>query len=269
MLKNTFIKISYFCISVIGIYSFVLYFIQESFYVFPDKYYISPLDINMPQMEEKIFINKNNIPITNWYHKGNPDKPAILFFHGNKGQIARFSKQMIPYINNGYTVMMSEYQGFGNTLGTFTQENIYSDAVEAFDFLYNNLGHKKIYVFGYSMGTAPASYLAFYKTDTQGLILAAPFYSLKKIAGEKYIPLARQLIKYELPSYKFIQKYNRPLLILHGEDDTLIPYKHGIDLYNINISKNKSIRIIPNTDHAELFFNDKISASIIDWIENN
>ncbi|MCM1324687.1 MAG: lysophospholipase [Acetobacter sp.] len=249
------------------IYPLVLYCGQKHLYLFPDKGYISPAEKNMPEFIEKPFITADGMRIMGWYAKGEDDKPAVLFFHGNSGQIAKFAPSMKPYIDNGYTVFMSEYRGFGGTIGEFTQDTLYADAAAAFDFLYNTLGHSEIIVFGYSMGTAAASFVAANR-PLLGLVLAAPFYSLKSVAGEQHIPLATMMLKYELPSFQFIKKYQNPLLIIHGDSDTLIDYHHGQDLFAICPSKNKMFRLIPEQSHNALFFGNKGHPEVLKWLDS-
>lgn len=250
-------------------YSVILYITQERFYLNPDKEYISPKKCGMPLFKEVTFKTEDGLSIMNWYIKGDKNKPAILFFHGNRAQIAEFAPLLNPYIKNGFSVMMSEYRGFGASEGSFNQENMYKDAEKAYDYLKHYLKHEDIFVFGYSLGTAPASYLASAKNPT-GIILLAPFYSLKDIAGEKYIPLAKYIIKYDMPSYKFIEKYRGPLLIVHGENDLLIPYHHSKNLYNISKSEKRKLIILPKLAHNDLFFNDKGGHPyIINWINKD
>lgn len=247
------------------IYPFVLYCGQKHLYLFPDMGYVSPQDMGETVFEEKPFLAVDGMRIMGWYAKGNSDKPAILFFHGNSGQIAKFAPLMKPYIDNGYTVFMSEYRGFGGTTGVFTQDTLYSDALAAFDFLHTTLGHQDIIVYGYSMGTAAASFAAVNR-PALGLVLAAPFYSLKKVAGEQNIPLATIALKYELPSYKFIKNYHNPLLIIHGEDDTLIRPRHGKDLFELCPSKEKELKLIPEQSHNALFFKNKGHKAVLKWL---
>lgn len=247
------------------IYPLVLYCGQKHLYLFPDVFYTSPASKGMPEFVEKPFITADGLKIMGWYAKGNEDKPAILFFHGNSGQIALFAPSMKPYIDAGYTVYMSEYRGFGGTVGEFTQDFLYKDALTAFDFLHNELGHSEIIVYGYSMGTAAASFAAVNR-PARGLVLAAPFYSLKTVAGEQNIPLATVVLKDELPSYQFIQSFDRPLLIVHGEDDTLIRLHHGIDLFNLCPSQTKELKIIPKQSHNALFFKDKGHVAVLEWL---
>ena len=131
------------------------------------------------------------------------------------------------------------------------------------------LKYNDIYVFGFSLGTAPASYLAEAKKP-KGVILGAPFYSLKEVAGEKNIPLAKYIIKYEMPSYKYVKNYKGDLLIVHGTDDMVIPAHHGKSLYELSSSNSKKLVLLPKTGHNDLFFNNKgAHPHIIDWINSH
>lgn len=89
---------------------------------------------------------------------------------------------------------MPEYRGFGLSGGRLSEETMYADAVVAFNYLKDRLGHDKIVVFGYSMGTAAASAAAG-MCSADALILAAPFYSLEREVGDKPVPLARLVLK--------------------------------------------------------------------------
>lgn len=246
-------------------YPLVLYCGQKHLYLFPDKGYISPEACGMNGFQEAPFASYDGMRIMSWYAKGDDDKPALLFFHGNTGQISLFAPAMKTYTDAGYTVLMSEYRGFGGTPGDFTQQTLYKDALAAYDFLHDTFGHADIIVYGYSMGTAAASAVAGQR-PAQGLILAAPFYSLKKIAGEKNIPLATVALKYELPSYLFVQNYRRPLLVVHGTEDTLIPPKHGQDLFALAPAKDKMLLLMKGLSHNALFFGDQAHPKILNWL---
>ena len=150
-------KVAAAIVSGCALYIFLLYLLQNCFIIFPDSSYISPQQAGIPRFQEKPFTADDGTKIMCWYAKGNPDKPAILFFHGNAGQIATFSLQMAAYLRKGYSVMMPEYRGFASTPGEFSQENIYRDGAAAYDFLHRQLGHSDIIIFGYSMGAAAAA----------------------------------------------------------------------------------------------------------------
>ena len=244
-----------------------LYFLQEKLYIFPDSKYISPKEAGAPSFKEVYIKADDGVLIRTWLSKGKEDKPFILFFHGNVAQNAEFALMMAQYLREGFGVMMMEYRGFGKAQGKFSQENIYMDAKSSFDYLKKNFSNRDIVVMGYSMGSAPASYLAFLR-EPQRVVLMAPFYSLKSVAGEKNIPLAEMLIKYEMPNYKFIKDYEGKLLIIHGDADSLILAHHGKKLYDLASKAIRQFILLKNIGHREIFFDIKRNGhnKIINWI---
>ena len=66
------------------------------------------------------------------------------------------------------------------------------------------------------------------------LILDAPYYSLSKVAKKSipFMPLSL-LIKFPMPTYKWLKYVNCPIHIIHGTDDKLIPYKSSVRLSKI------------------------------------
>ena len=263
------VKIGYILFLFVCAYTLILYFAQENFYLHPNKKYISPTQCGMPQFEEIVLKTEDNIEMLNWFAKGDKNKPVLLFFHGNRDQMADFAPSLSPYLKEGLNVMMAEYRGFGGTKGKFSQDNLYKDATRVYNYLKDDLKFENIYVFGYSMGTAPASYLASEK-NPKGVILGAPFYSLKEVAGERNIPLAKYIIKYEMPSYKFVKQYKGNLLIVHGTADKVVPVQHGKRLYELSSSNSKKLVLLPNASHRDVFFNDKGGfPHIIDWINSH
>lgn len=251
-----------------GGYLYGLCLLQDRFIFFPDRFYVSPAIAGVPQFEEKPFLSTDGAEIMSWYFKGNDDKPALLFFHGNAGQIATFAPKMINYVLAGYPVLMAEYRGFGTTPGKLSQSAMYDDALAAYDFLQNELGQSEIVVFGYSMGTAAASAAAAQR-PAAGLILAAPFYSLARVVGEKPVPGAKLVLKNELPSYRFVEKFAAPLLIVHGDNDRLIPPHHGQDLFNLSKAADKEFKLIPGESHNGLFFDLGNHRIMLEWLRRH
>ncbi|MBP5534605.1 MAG: alpha/beta fold hydrolase [Alphaproteobacteria bacterium] len=263
-MKNLF-KITLFFFIIFVIYLGVLYFIQDDLLFYPDKQYKSPSDISMSQFLENPLKARDGTDIMTWYHEGDKDKPAILFLHGNGGQIATFAPPLRPILDAGYTVLMMEYRGFGNMPGTISQEVIAQDAALAFDWLKNN-GYSKVIVYGYSFGTAFACALTAIR-QIDGLILTDPFSSLSKIISEKPIPFAKLVLKDAYMSLDYLKKYNAPLLIIHGKSDALIPYQHAQELFDQALSKEKQIELLDNETHISVFFEQKNVPIILQFLK--
>ena len=258
-------KIILFFFVVFAIYLGVLYFIQDDLLFYPDKQYKTPADVSMPQFVENPLKASDGTDIMTWYHEGNKDKPAILFLHGNGGQIAAFASPLRPILNAGYSVLMIEYRGFGNVLGSISKETVMQDGAMAFDWL-KDQGYSKIIVYGYSFGTAFACALTDIR-QADGLILTDPFSSLSKIVSEKPLLFAKFILKDEFMSVDYIKKYTAPLLIIHGKADTLIPYQHAQELYDNAASKEKQIELLENETHVSVFFEQKNVPAILKFLE--
>ena len=67
------------------------------------------------------------------------------------------------------------------------------------------------------------------------LILDAPYYSLTKVTARyaPFMPLSL-LMKYPLPTYKWLKYVQCPIHIIHGTHDKLIPYKTSVKLSQVN-----------------------------------
>ena len=263
--KQTF-KVFLFIGYLFCLYIGTLYFFQYDLLFLPDKRYKSPTAISLPQFHEQRIIGPDKIAVMNWYHEGDKNKPAVLFFHGNTGQISDFAPALVPIMNAGYSVLAMEYRNFGNTDGRISKEIVLQDAVNSFDFL-KTQGHTRIVAYGYSFGTAFASALTSLR-PIDGLILTAPCSSLKKIVSEKPVPFAQYLLKDTYPSDTYVQNYHGPLLIVHGTKDNIIPHPHSQVLYEKSKSPQKELHLVEGENHVSLFWYQRNIPFVLKFLNN-
>ena len=259
------LKIFLFCCGIFVAYLVTLYSIQDYLLFNPNKNYQSAEDISISGFSEVLLKASDGTEIMNWYHKGDENKPAILFLHGNTGQIAYLAPAMPPLLDAGYTVLMMEYRGFGKTKGNISQKTVVEDAALAFDWL-KNKGYSKVVVYGYSFGTAFSSALTEVR-NVDGLILTAPFSSLYQLVSEKNVPFAKYILKDKYMSVDYLKKYNGPLLIVHGKNDKLIPYHHAETLFENAISPDKELKLLDNETHHSVFFENKNIPYILEFLK--
>jgi fermentation-respiration switch protein FrsA (DUF1100 family) len=102
------------------------------------------------------------------------------------------------------------------------------------------------------LGTGIASYLAS-KNQPKQLILETPYYSLLDVAKKRFpvFPL-KILMKYELPTFKYIKKVTCPIALLHGTNDKIIPIQSAVKLYDERKNENISLTIIEGAKHNNL-----------------
>lgn len=253
-------------LSVFAAYAVGLYFLQDMFLYEPDKFYIAPQKINMPEFKENLLATNDGEKIMTWYFKGHKNKPALLFFHGNCKQMAEFAPHLRTFIKKNYTVLMMEYRGFGANKGHINQKNMYADAQSSFDWL-KKQGYQTIIAYGYSLGTAAASNLAATR-PVDGVILTAPFYSMRKLVSQKPVLWAKYLLKDTYDNAAYLAKSKTPILIIHGKKDKLISYINSVWLNEVSASDNKKLYLLENVDHHFIFFAEHNQPYILEWLRN-
>lgn len=244
-----------------------LYFMQDMFIYYPTKYHVSPEEADLWAFEEKSITAADGTELRVWYAKGYNSQPAILFFHGNAWQNSAFAEQLMPLVDDGYTVLMMEYRGFGDSEGKLSQETMYSDVVTAFDWL-KEQGAEKVVATGYSLGCAAAISLA-HQRNVDGLILTAPFASLYKLVGEKPVPFAQLVLKDYYPSEELIKTTQMPTLVVHGKKDRLIPYRHGKIIYNASGTEDKSLVLLDEANHHSIYYRGENMPYLQAWLREH
>lgn len=262
----TFIKIILVALLVFALYLLALYFVQDYLILFPERKYISAQEVKTPEFQELTFSTASGNEVFTWYTKGSPDKPAILFLHGNAGQNATFAPHLLFLVRQGYPVMIMEYRGFGKSKGRFDEKAVVADAVNAYQQL-KMMGHKQVVVFGYSLGTGVASGML-ETIQPDGLILLSPFYSMVQMVNERKIPFGQYLLKYPFLSNSYLSKLNTPLLIVHGRQDPLIPVHHGQQLFERAQTMDKTGVFLEGQTHNSVFFEDGAQGTISDWLSD-
>ena len=261
IIKKILLFIVIFCV----IYFSVLYFFQNNFLFGPDTKYKTPKEAGFDIFTAEPITAKDGTQIMTWYFEGDEDKPLLLYFHGNTGLMARFTPAITKLTDEGYSVAMIEYRGFGNTKGKISQETSFSDAISFYDY-YKNKTDKDIILYGYSFGCAFAMGLTQYR-NPEGIILTAPFSSLYQEVKEYPVPLAYLVLKDKYPSDEYIKNIKCPILIIHGTNDKLIDSSHSKRLFDLAPVKDKRIVFVGNVNHHDIFFKEKNIPSIKMWLE--
>lgn len=181
-------------------------------------------------------INKDKKPfhIPCIYQKSTfkPDTNKIfLYFHGNAEDIfnainnVSLIKASLPF-----NTLCMEYPGYSIYYDEKSSETIEEDSLRVFDFLINECGvnPKDIVVCGRSIGTGAATYLASMRKPG-ALILISPIKSIRDTVKNLIGPM-KYLVKERFNNYERIKEVTCPLLIIHGQKDSLIPYEDSIEL---------------------------------------
>ena len=196
----------------------------------------------------------------------------LVFFHGNAEDIG-LAEDLLLHLSEALEVhvLAVEYPGYGIYRDESTDpESIEEDALAVYEYLTDDFGIKEqdIILFGRSLGSAPASYLAAKKNPGM-LVLMSPFTSIKDAAGS----LIGRWVKFAVSDIHrnkdHMESIDCPTYILHGELDTLIPYAHSEELAS-KLKGVTDLRIPPMMDHNNFeFYDDLVQPLISFMIKNN
>jgi fermentation-respiration switch protein FrsA (DUF1100 family) len=158
----------------------------------------------------------------------NPDATfTVLFSHGNAEDIGDDQPLLERIRAAGFAVLAYDYQGYGTSEGKPTERHAYDDEDAAYNFLVQtkHIQPTKIIAFGRSVGSGPAADLAS-RRPVAGLILESAFTSAFRVMTRVSVfPFDRFDNLYK------VKKVHRPVLIIHGTQDSVINVVHGRELF--------------------------------------
>ena len=169
-----------------------------------------------------------------WFLPGNgvstsTPGPVVIFFHGNGEVIDHYPRFLQTYRQWGVSVALLEYRGYGRSGGSPGEAQIIDDAVELYDRLVKrpDVDGDRVLFHGRSLGGGVACGLS-RRHQPAALILESTFTSVSDRAWELHIPPF--LVRDRFNNSEVIASFKRPLLILHGTQDQVVPFGHGEQL---------------------------------------
>jgi pimeloyl-ACP methyl ester carboxylesterase len=195
------------------------------------------------------------------YTGANPQGRAILFFNGNGMVVAASDALYRRLAALGPDVYVFDYRGYGFSTGAPDVATYRADGLHLYDALAAATPNHRVIVYGFSMGTAMASYVASVR-EVRGLILAAPIasaqeefpifearmgYPASSIADSHPSPEAKDIFD----ETGLVEKSHAPLLILHGTADSLVPIRQGREIFGSSNSVQKQMVELKDAEHNQ------------------
>ncbi|HAK11308.1 MAG TPA: hypothetical protein DCO78_04410, partial [Chitinophagaceae bacterium] len=199
------LKLFLLCYAVGGI---ILFYTQDKLLFHPEPvaaYHV----YDFPQPYEEQFITYDS---TTQFHlvkfpaTTDSTKGVVLYFHGNRKNIGHYAKYTQLFTKHGYAVWMCDYPGFGKSTGQRTEAILYDEAEQVYKLARQQYDKQQIVIYGKSLGTGIASYLAS-KRDCKQLFLETPYYSITSLARQfAFIYPVGQLMAYKIPQAEYLKK---------------------------------------------------------------
>ena len=230
------------------------YFTQEGMIFYPS---VLPPDFkySFPARFDEITLPVDGAMINALHFKTENPKGVILYFHGNAGNLSGWGDIAVDFIRRGYDVFIPDYRGYGKSTGKIKSEKmLHLDAAVVFNYLKRHYPEDRIILYGRSLGSGIAVYLA--KTARPHMIiLESAFLSMRDIAAYHYPFIPGKMLdlglKYPMRTDLWISDVTCPVYLFHGTADDIVPYSSSERLLKLIRTESRLIKI-PGGGHNDL-----------------
>ncbi len=250
-------------------------------------YVLAPTQLFYPHFDEKAYtelktrkgaeeitIETQNGSISGFMLHNAPDcAPLVLYFYGN-GENS--SARMLKIIDRGAleaftgcNIAIFDYPGYGQSDGVPSEKTLKDFGLSVFDALSQraDVDKNRIIVFGYSLGTGVADYVAS-KRDVAGLMLMAPYsdgYDLFNGFADIFHGPLRTLVAFRMESIKFAQDVSVSPLILASKSDKMVSYDSSVRLSQA-FSSGCTFETLQNIGHNDFWGSETVLKCIEDYL---
>ncbi len=234
----------------------------------PHKVHVQTPDKLGLAYEDVYFKASDGIPLHGWFLPAqNKALGTVLFLHGNAENISTHIMSVRWLPAKGFNVFLLDYRGYGASDGAPTLPGVQDDIDSALRVLLSrrDVDTNRIVIFGQSLGGALAVYYvshSSYRQHIRALAVESAFSSYRQIAREKLAgfwltwplqwPLSWTVSDEYSPSRVVMDIAPIPLLIIHGDQDSIVPLHHGQRLFEL-AREPKQLWIIPGGGHIQAF----------------
>lgn len=252
----------------------LFFYPQKELYDNPVAQQFSPEDI--------FFKTPDGLLLHGWFFRAvRPDARAtILVLHGNAQNLSMHVNGVLWLVKEGFNLFIFDYRGYGRSEGSPSIKGVHVDAEAALETLLAmpQVRDKKIIVLGQSIGGAIAVYTVantLHKDRIAALVLDSAFAGYRIIARDK---LSEHFITwpFQYPlSFLFSDDYSPirwikkvspvRVLIIHGDQDPVVPIHHGRMLYEEALEP-KDIWVTAPPGHIRAFADAGVREKLVRYL---
>jgi hypothetical protein len=214
----------------LALYMFVF---QAQFVYFPSRdIEATPAQVGL-EFETVCIATADGEQIHAWFVPCQAQRGTVLFCHGNGGNISHRLDNLLILNKMGFSVLLFDYRGYGQSSGRPSEHGTYADAQAAWDYLtrQRGLSPDTIVLHGQSLGGAVAAWLAA-RTAPAALVLESAFTSMPDAGRDvyPYLPV-RLLCRFRYATARQLETVRCPVIVIHSRDDEIVDFRHGQALF--------------------------------------
>jgi alpha-beta hydrolase superfamily lysophospholipase len=195
------------------------------------------------------------------FYVGDGNRPLILYFHGNGEVVSDYDHIAPIYNQRELNLVVADYRGYGASGGLPTLTAIARDCHLILATIKEEVSKRNftggLWIMGRSLGSISAVELAHrWKEDFRALIIESGFVSILPVMKHLGLSLSADAEADRIleEALAMVREIKLPALIIHGEDDTLVPLEEAKRLYDNLGSTEKKLVVIPGADHNDIMF---------------
>lgn len=187
-------------------------------------------------IESVVFKSADGNILNGWLLKPLNTVPTVtlLHFHGNEGFLVSQFQAISPLVQFGFQIFVFDYSGFGFSQGKATAKNVLIDGNAALTYLKSraDLNNTQLVIYGQSLGGHLSAVVAAQRqADIDALVLEGAYTSPGDMAAKQAGFIGRILVHQRYSAIRSIEKYNKPVLVIHSSEDQTIPFEMGRKLF--------------------------------------
>lgn len=190
----------------------------------------------------------------------NNSRPWVLYFHGNGEVVSDYDEIALFYFKYNLNLVVVDYRGYGKSNGTPTVADMSRDSRKVYESVKTALAERglrdDLWIMGRSLGSVSALAIAYDQgAGINGLIIESGFPSISSLIVRHGIATpGMDLDTITRECLDMVRSITVPVLIIHGEYDTLVPPDEAETIYETIGSAQKDLLMIPGATHNDIMF---------------
>lgn len=261
-------------LNIVFLFSIMIYVLAPTQLFYPHFDEESYSELKTRSGTEELTVKTESGNISGWMlHNEEDSAPLVLYFCGN-GENA--STRMLRILDNGLlktfkgcNIAIFDYPGYGKTDGSPSEKTLKEFGLAVFDALVQreDIDSDRIIIFGYSIGTGVADYVAA-KRDPAGLILMAPYsdgYDLYNGFANIFHGPLRILVAFRMESIRFAKRVSISPLILASKSDEIVNYSSSVRLSQA-FPSGCTLKTLENASHNDYWGSETVMKDIEEYL---
>jgi len=235
---------------------------QRKFQYHPSGENVAPASVGLPAFSVRQIRTTDGENLTAWYAPPTLGRPLILYFHGNAGALGERNLRFQRLTATGDGLLAIAFRGYPGSTGSPTEEGLRADSEAAWREAQTlRFEGRDIVVMGESLGSAVAVASSH---SVAALVPDSTFPSTVDVAAARYwmFPV-RLLMQDQFHSDLLIGNVHAPVLMVHGDADTVIPISFGEKLFALAGEPKKFVRV----EGAEHLAMGTMIPQVLAWID--